>query len=70
MFIRCTDDDSIYVIDTSKNVVYEIIDGSACKMNTDADSFMRFNPYLESIEETESAPEEIREYNERHNASK
>ena len=70
MFIRCTDDDSIYVIDTSKNEVYEIIDGSACKMNTDADSFMRFNPYLESIEETEQAPVEIKEYRARHNASK
>ena len=70
MFIRCTDDDSIYVIDTSKNEVYEIIEGEACLMGVDSDNFMRFNPYLESIEETETAPAEIKEYRASHNASK
>ena len=70
MYIRCEDGDSVYIIDTAKNQVYEIIEGEACLMGVDSDNFMRFNPYLESIEETKDAPKEIKEYRERHNASK
>lgn len=62
MYIRCKDEDSIYIIDRSENKVYEIIESSACLMNVNADNFMRFNPYLEPIEETDKTPIEIVEY--------
>lgn len=69
MYIRCKDEDAIYIIDRSKNKVYEIIEGSACLMKVNADNFMRFNPYLESIEETDKAPTEIVEYRKLRKAS-
>lgn len=70
MYIRCKDEDSIYIIDRSENKVYEIIEGSVCLMRVNADNFMRFNPYLEPIEETDRAPIEIVEYEKFNNAPK
>lgn len=70
MYIRCKDESAIYIIDISKNEVYEMIEGLACLMKVNADNFMRFNPYLELVEKIDNVPIEIVEYRKLRKASK
>lgn len=60
MYIRCKEEDNHYIIDTEDAKVYELMENSAVLLKVDADNFMRWHPYLEEIETTDTKPREIK----------
>lgn len=65
MFIRCKESENQYIIDTDKNIVYQVCAGHAWVMkmndnNFDSDNFIRWHPYLKEIKTTRYKPREIR----------
>lgn len=70
MYVKCKEGDEQFIVDTEKKEVYKLFEGDARLIDLSMDNFLRFRPYLKVIKETEQAPAEIKEYRERHNASK
>lgn len=60
MYIRCKEGDSRYIIDAIRKKVYEVIEDRTVLLKMDSDNFVRWHPYLEEIETTDTKPREIK----------
>ena len=67
MYLRCKESENQYIIDTERNIVYQVYAGHAWVVkfnnhNFDSDNFIRWHPYLEEIETAKYKPKEIKNY--------